>query len=80
MSSLYCWLHSDASLCDCLPPLSSLSLHRVLASAINEKLWIAVDVFIPVFCVGKQNFPPEREDRPFLRSKRRQQNGGRAIL
>ena len=66
--SLYCWLHSDVSLSDCLPPSSSLSLHRVLASAINEKLWITVDIFISVFCVGKQNFPPERED-PFLQSK-----------
>jgi hypothetical protein len=41
----------------------------VLASAINEKLWLAVDVFIPVFCGGIENFPLEQEV-PFLHSKR----------
>jgi hypothetical protein len=34
----------------------------------QQKLWFMVDVFIPVFCVGKENFPLERE-APFLQSK-----------
>ena len=51
----------------CLPPSSSLSSPCACLGH-QRKLWIAVDVFIHVFCAGKQNFPLERED-PFLQSK-----------
>jgi len=40
--------------------LRQCELWEAKAPGINEKLWLAVAVFIPVFCGGIGNFPLER--------------------
>jgi hypothetical protein len=45
-----------------LPVALSLSLHARVFLIINENLWIVVDVSIPAFCGGNQNFRNEKID------------------